>query len=61
MDSMLVVGMAFAVLALLVLMIRRYPLDGRGGCGGDGGGWSGGSGCDSDGGGDGGCDGGGGD
>ena len=61
MDSMLVVGMAFAVLALLVLMIRRYPLDGRSGCGGDGGGWSGGSGCDSDGGGDGGCDGGGGD
>ncbi len=60
MDSMLVVVMAFAVLALLVLMIRRYPLDGRGG-GGDGGGWSGGSGCDSDGGGDGGCDGGGGD
>ncbi|WP_374381462.1 hypothetical protein [Thermomonas sp.] len=58
MDSMLVVGMAFAVLALLVLMIRRYPLGGHGG--GDGGGWSGG-GCDSDGGGDGGCDGGGGD
>ena len=31
MDSMLVVGMAFAVLALLVLMIRRYPLGARGG------------------------------
>lgn len=60
MDSMLVVGMAFAVLALLVLMIRRYPLGGHGGGDGDGGGWSGG-GCDSDGGGDGGCDGGGGD
>ena len=56
MDSMLVVGMAFAVLALLVVMIRRYPLGGHGG--GDGG-WSGGG--DSDGGGDGGCGGGGGD
>ena len=59
MDSMLVVGMAFAVLALLVLMIRRYPLGGRGG--GDGGWGGGGGGGDSDGGGDGGCDGGGGD
>ena len=56
MDSMLVVGMAFAVLALLVLMIRRYPLGGR-----DVGGWNGGGSCDSNGGGDGGCDGGGGD
>lgn len=59
MDSMLVVGMAFAVLALLVLMIRRYPLGGRGG--GDVGVWNGGGSCDSNGGGDGGCDGGGGD
>ena len=59
MDSMLVVGMAFAVLALLVVMIRRYPLGGHGG--GDGGWGGGGGGGDSDGGGDGGCDGGGGD
>lgn len=59
MDAMLLVGMAFAAVALLVLMAYRHR---GGGSGGDVGGWSGGSDCNADGGGcDGGGDGGGGD
>jgi hypothetical protein len=58
MDAMLLVGMAFAAVALLVLMAYRHR---GGGSGGDVGGWSG-SDCNADGGGcDGGGDGGGGD